>query len=134
MSAIAAASAPETRRITDLFGGGLNARSGATRGGLLFGQLCLEGSRPFGDVGGVTSRIDERGDAGILLLPGILRFEIEVAAVRAQEQITMKRRQYAECSFVIGGDLRIQSVPYELVSGVHVRTADDYGVVRLAGI
>src|SRR6478672_735961 len=107
MSAIAAASALEASRITDLFGGSLNARSEATRGSLLFGQLCLERSLPFGDVGSIASRVDERVDAGVLLLPGIFRFEIEVAAMRAQEQIAMKRRQHAECSFVIGGDLRI---------------------------
>src|SRR5690349_12278673 len=98
------------------------------RGSLLFGQFCLEGSFPFGDVGGITRRVDERVDAGILLLPRIFRFEIEIAAVRAQEQITRKRSQHAKCSLEIGGDLRIQNVPYKLVSWVYVRTADDHGL------
>src|SRR4051794_36799401 len=128
MSAIAAASAPETNRITDLFGGGLNARSGATGSSLLFGELCLEGSLPFGDVGGITSRVDERADAGILLLPGILGFQIEVVAVRPEEQVAMKRRQRTKGPLIIRGDLWIRRVPHELVSRVHVRTAHDHGV------
>src|SRR5678815_4198437 len=81
----------------------------------LLRQLGPERALPVGHVRLVTGRIDERVPFSIAQTP-ILGSEIEVAPVRAEENVHGQGIEHAKRLLEIIGDLRVGRVVYESVA------------------
>jgi len=99
----------------------------------LFRKLGFEGAFPVGNIFPVAAWIDER-PWPLTPRTAELRFQIEVAAVRAEENVAVERFQDAERTIVVVGDLRIRRVAHEPIARVHVGAADDHDVVGPASL
>ena len=96
---------------------------------LLLPEFTPEGLLPLGYVLLVTVGIDE-GRRVACLETRVLAFQVEVTSVSAEEVVARQRFEDCERFFKILRDSRIRLVVDKVVSGVHIRTADDHDVTR----